>query len=145
MNEDTFGIDVTPEALEKLSVEERFARQQEYFKRLNEDRLKNPGKYGSTSGYKYKEAPPRPEENPEVGRRETFAEALEDAFWNLGGVAMLESIGRKEPLEFLKLCAKLINVVDKSGQQGITVQVVTLGDNTKVVEGIGEGIDKPEK
>jgi len=63
----------------------------------------------------------------EKGDRPTFTEALEEAFWQAGGIDLLLKVAREEPIEFLRTCAKLIPADIKAGPDGqITVNVLTL-------------------
>lgn len=52
-----------------------------------------------------------------------FVESLEKAFHQVGGVGFLVRIARSEPLEFMKICAKLIPVHIKSIESDNTVSV----------------------
>jgi len=79
--------------------------------------------------------PPEPAVKPE---RTTFIKALEDAFWLSGGPKLLTELARDNPLEFIKICSKLIpvDVTNKSPQGGfaISFNISAPPDNDKTIE-----------
>jgi hypothetical protein len=65
-------------------------------------------------------APEPPAAKPE---RTSFVKALEDAFWQAGGPSLLTELARENPLEFIKICSKLIpvDVTNKAPQGGFAI------------------------
>lgn len=73
----------------------------------------------------------------------TFSEALEKSFWESGGITLLNRVAKENPLEFLKICAKLIPVEMKGldSNANLTIVVNTLEDATdseKTIEHLEE-------
>jgi len=75
--------------------------------------------------------PTRP---PAREARKKFIDALEDTFWEADGPSKLLKLAEQNPLEFLKICAKLIpaNVADKTPAGGLSINFNL--DNTKQLE-----------
>jgi hypothetical protein len=67
--------------------------------------------------------------------RTTFTAALEEAFWQAGGLDYLLTIAKKEPLEFLKVAAKLIPADIKQGVDGaLVINIVKYSDEKIIIE-----------
>ena len=71
-----------------------------------------------------------PQVNTPPAERTTFIKALEDAFWEANGPALLVGLAESNPLEFLKICAKLIDPSAKAPGAGLSISF---------------NIEKPEK
>jgi hypothetical protein len=73
----------------------------------------------------YKHLVVRPEPEPEKPKpeRTSFVKALEDAFWQAGGPNLLTELARENPLEFIKICSKLIpvDITNKTPQGGFAI------------------------
>lgn len=85
----------------------------------------------------YKPAQPVPE-IPPPRERTTFIKALEDAFWEAGGPRVLQQLAQDNPLEFLKICARLIpadmSVKNPNGGLAITFNIATPTNETPIIE-----------
>lgn len=69
------------------------------------------------------------------GKRESFKKAVEDAFWELGGVHYLVALGHQAPLEFLKIASRLINVEDPNlKKRGLHISMTLQTKPAKVKE-----------
>lgn len=68
-------------------------------------------------------APVKVEEPRPIKERTTFIKALEDAFWEANGPAKLVQLAEDSPLEFLKICAKLIPSELTSKDLGATLNI----------------------
>lgn len=69
--------------------------------------------------------------------RKTFIQALEDAFHNAGGENLLLDLAKSNPLEFLKICAKL-NDSSKNNNAGLVIAFNIPKPQEKVVTQILE-------
>lgn len=96
----SYGIDISEEALEQLDDATRRERLDEFFIITQAEQVPIPasGNFVPTKA------------QVKSGKRESFAKALEDAFWDMGGVHFLKALAAQQPLEFAKLAVKLIPV-----------------------------------
>jgi hypothetical protein len=89
--------------------------------------------HSAANGYDnpYKKEVAKTDTDPNVNPNpETFSEALEAAFWLEGGVEFLRRIAKSDPLEFAKLCVKLIAADAKGGDNNnFVVNVVNLAND----------------
>ena len=67
-------------------------------------------------------------ESVPLEKRTSFATAIEQAFWDNGGPDLLANLAKRDPTEFLKLCAKLIPSDTKAngGEPLVNITVTTL-------------------
>ena len=96
----SYGIDISEEALEQLDDASKRERLNEFFliTQANQVPIPSSGNFVPTAA------------QVKTGKRESFAKALEDTFWEMGGVHFLKALAIQQPLEFAKLAVKLIPV-----------------------------------
>jgi hypothetical protein len=119
-----FGIDISPEAMALLSEEDQRARLQELTLLLQD----NSGGIVSAGTFVPTVAQIR------TGKRESFAKALEDAFWDMGGVHFLKDIAIKQPLEFAKLAVKLLPIATSDAMPQATFIFNVPKNDERVIE-----------
>lgn len=64
---------------------------------------------------------PSTQTNRPPAERTTFLKALEDAFWEANGPQLLVGLAQTNPLEFLKICAKLVDPSAKQPNAGLNI------------------------
>jgi hypothetical protein len=119
-----FGIDVSPEAMVLLSEEDQRARLQELTLLLQD----NSGGVFTAETFVPTATQVR------TGKRESFAKALEDAFWDMGGVHFLKDVAIKQPLEFAKLAVKLLPIATSDAMPQATFIFNVPKPDEKVIE-----------
>ena len=106
----SFGLDISNEGLAKLNAEEQRQRATQFYNRVAAMSYQELAVADKTPKPVAPSAPPYivSPDMVETGKRESFSIALEDAFWKVGGVHFLERMAKEQPLEFLKICSKLV-------------------------------------